>query len=86
MTEDKTFPIEVEDSTDLDPWYLDWGSGEWKKTYISITDLNEDGTPDYATSEMVRVRSRNGNQVFVCAPEDDDEPDEFPGTYWREDQ
>jgi hypothetical protein len=86
MSDGKTFPIEVEDSTALDPWTLEFGSGVWKKSYITITDLNEDGTLNYATSEKLRVRSRTGDRVFVCAPEDDDEPDEFPGTYWREDQ
>lgn len=84
MSADTSQTITVTDGNGFEPWYLEWGSGVWKKTYISITDYSEDGTLDHSTSETFRVRSRKGNEVTICKPEDDDEPNVFPGTYWRE--
>ena len=86
---DKTYTIEVADSRGFEPWHTDQfsimaGPGRRVKSYITITDYGDDGSLDHATTETLRIRFKKGNALYVCAPEDDDEPDEFPDCYWKE--
>ena len=87
MDDDRLIEVRVTDATGFEPWSLQATSlttFEWRKTYIQVVDYNEDGTLNPDTREVLRLRSKKGNTLFACKPEDDDEPDEFPGTYWRE--
>ena len=87
MDDDKIIEVVVSDDTGFEPWSLKATSlttFEWGKTYIQVIDYNEDGTLNNDSRETLRLRSKKGKTLLACKPEDDDEPNVFPGTYWRE--
>jgi hypothetical protein len=80
--------VAVTDARYFTPWspqVIDMVHYRTKKTYISLTDCDDEGNPDWSTQTVYRLRALSEDgKLGILRREDDEEPDEPP--HWREGQ